>query len=68
MVVNYDHNFRFIVLATINTIVNYNCEPFIVQPTGNGIQKTSNTTSVKANFNLNFVIQGNNCFVKYRGI
>jgi len=34
MIINYDCNRRFIVLATINTIVNYNSKTFIVQATG----------------------------------
>jgi hypothetical protein len=34
MIVNYDCNNRFIVLATINTIVNYDRKTFIVQATG----------------------------------
>ncbi len=34
MIVNYDCNRRFIVLATINTIVNYDCKTFIAQATG----------------------------------
>ncbi len=33
MIVNYDHNHRFIVLATINTIINYDRKTFIVQAT-----------------------------------
>jgi hypothetical protein len=34
MVISYDHNHRFIVLATINTIVNYDHNTFIEQATG----------------------------------
>jgi hypothetical protein len=33
MIVNYGHNNRFIVLATINMIVNYDLKTFIVQAT-----------------------------------
>jgi hypothetical protein len=33
MNINYDRNHRFIVLATINTIVNYDRKTFIVQAT-----------------------------------
>ena len=33
-VVNYDHNSSFIGLATVITIVNYNCKTFMVQATG----------------------------------
>ncbi len=32
--ITYNHNHSFIVLATVNTIVNYNCKAFIVQATG----------------------------------
>jgi hypothetical protein len=31
MILNYDHNCRFIVLATINRIVNYDPKTFMVQ-------------------------------------
>ncbi len=31
--VTYDRNHSFIVLATVNTIVNYECKTFIVQAT-----------------------------------
>jgi hypothetical protein len=34
MIVNYYRNNRFIVLATINTLVNYDRKTFIVQATG----------------------------------
>jgi hypothetical protein len=34
MIVNYDCNRRFIVLATINMMLNYDCKTFIVQATG----------------------------------
>jgi hypothetical protein len=34
MIVNYDGNCSFIVLATVITIVNYNRKTFIVQATG----------------------------------
>jgi hypothetical protein len=34
MIINYDHNHSFIVLATVIMIVNYNCKFFIVQATG----------------------------------
>jgi hypothetical protein len=34
---NYDHS--FIVLATIITLVNYNCKTFIVQATGHNVLK-----------------------------
>jgi hypothetical protein len=33
MIVNYDRNHGFIVLATVITIVNYDCKAFIVQAT-----------------------------------
>jgi hypothetical protein len=33
MIVNYDCNHRYTVLATINTIVNYDDKTFIVQTT-----------------------------------
>jgi hypothetical protein len=33
MVINYDRNHSFIVLATVITIVNYDCKTFIVQAT-----------------------------------
>ncbi len=33
MIVNYDHNHSFIVLATVITIINYNRKTFIVQAT-----------------------------------
>jgi hypothetical protein len=33
MIVNYDRNCNFIVLATVITIVNYDCKTFIVQAT-----------------------------------
>ncbi len=34
MIVNYDHNYRFIVLAIINTFINYNGKTFFLQATG----------------------------------
>ncbi len=34
MIVNYNRNCRFIVLATINMIINYAHKTFIVQATG----------------------------------
>ncbi len=34
MIINYNHNHSFIVLATVRTIVNYSCKTFIVQATG----------------------------------
>ena len=34
MIVNYDRNHSFKVLATVITIVNYNRKTFIVQATG----------------------------------
>ena len=34
MIVNYDHNNSFIVLATVITIINYDHHLFIVQATG----------------------------------
>ena len=34
MMVNYDRNHSFTVLATVITIVNYDCKTFIVQATG----------------------------------
>jgi hypothetical protein len=34
MIVNFDRNRRFIVLATINTVTNYDRKTFIVQATG----------------------------------
>jgi hypothetical protein len=34
MILNYDHNHSFIVLATVIMIVNYNFKIFIVQATG----------------------------------
>jgi hypothetical protein len=34
MIVNYDHNRRFIVMATVNTIVIYDHKTFIVQAPG----------------------------------
>jgi hypothetical protein len=33
MIINYDHNCSFIVLATVITIINYDCKTFIVQAT-----------------------------------
>ncbi len=33
MIVNYDRNHCFLVIATVITIVNYNCKTFIVQAT-----------------------------------
>ena len=33
IIVNYDRNHTFIVLATINMMVNYDCKTFIVQAT-----------------------------------
>jgi hypothetical protein len=33
-IINYDHYCSFIVLATVITIVNYDCHLFIVQATG----------------------------------
>ncbi len=33
-IINYDRNCSFIVLATVITIVNYDCHLFIVQATG----------------------------------
>ncbi len=33
MIVNYERNHSFIVLATVITIVNYDCKTFIVQGT-----------------------------------
>jgi len=44
MIINYDCYHRFIVLATINMIVNYDCKLFIVQATGKACQgKTLNS-------------------------
>ncbi len=34
MIINYDHNHSFIVLASVITIVNYKDKTFIVQATG----------------------------------
>jgi hypothetical protein len=34
MIINYDRNHSFIVLATVITIVNYDRKTFIVQATG----------------------------------
>jgi hypothetical protein len=34
MIVNYNHNHSFIVLATVIMIVNYSSKTFIVQATG----------------------------------
>jgi len=36
-IINYDRNCSFIVLATVITIVNYDCHLFIVQATGGSI-------------------------------
>jgi hypothetical protein len=33
MIINYDHNHSSKVLATVITIINYNCKTFIVQAT-----------------------------------
>ncbi len=38
-VVNYDHNFSFILLATVITIVNYDRKTFIVQATEDSEKK-----------------------------
>jgi len=34
MIINYDRDHSYIVLATVITIVNYDCKNFIVQATG----------------------------------
>jgi hypothetical protein len=40
-IVNYDRNSSFIVLATVITIVNYDCKTFIVQATVRGVPEPS---------------------------
>jgi hypothetical protein len=36
MIINYDHNYRFVILATTNMIINYDCKTVIVQATDGG--------------------------------
>ncbi len=56
MIINYDHNHSFIVLAIVITIVNYERKIFLVQATGFRIK----TDRAQANGWLVFVCTGNN--------